>query len=152
MRISRLALFAVGTLALASCGEQKADPEAIAQAEDKATQQAAADGKIECALADVTDFTRVCETALITGPDGDILEIRHPDGGFRRFKFVPGRGVEPAEGFDITTVTTIGTNMIEVNSAGDKYRLPAKVKAKVEAAAETSDKASANATEEPDAG
>jgi len=136
MRISKGVLMLFSGLAIASCGEQKADPEVIAEAENKATEQAAADGKIECALADVTDFTRVCETELITGPDGDILVIRHPDGGFRRFKFVPGRGVEPAEGFDITTVTTIGADMIEVNSAGDRYRLPAKVKAKPEEPAE----------------
>ena len=130
MKIFRLAFLATAGLALASCDAQKADPKIMAEAEEKAAKEAAADGKIECALADVTDFTRVCDTELITGPDGDILVIRHPDGGFRRFKFVPGRGVEPAEGYDPTTVTTIGTNLIEVNSGGDRYRLPAQVKAK----------------------
>jgi hypothetical protein len=131
MKILRLALLAATGLALASCEEQKADPTMIAEAENKAAKEAAADGKIECALAAATDFFRVCETELITGPDGDILVIRHPDSGFRRFKIVPGRGVEPAEGFDPTTVTTVGTNMIEVNSGGDRYRLPAQVKAKL---------------------
>jgi hypothetical protein len=128
MKISRLAFWAATGLLLVSCDEQKADPKIMAEAEDNAAKEAAADGKIECALDEGADFTRACETELITGPDGDILVIRHPDGGFRRFRFVPGRGVEPAEGFDPTTVTTIGTSMIEVNSGGDRYRLPAQVK------------------------
>ncbi len=129
MRISRTGLCLLGTVALVACEEQKADPKAIEDAESTATQQAAEDGKIDCALADVTDFTRVCETERIAGPDGQILVIRHPDGGFRRFRVLTdGRGLEAAEGFDPTSITVLDDGFIEVSSAGDRYRLPAQVK------------------------
>ncbi|MEE9433953.1 MAG: hypothetical protein V3V15_06910 [Sphingorhabdus sp.] len=131
MRISDFVFLILATVAVTACGEQEADPKALENAEQAATEQAAEDGKIDCALADVTDFTRVCETERIAGPDGQILVIRHPDGGFRRFNVLTdGRGLEPAEGFDPTSITILDNGFIEVNSGGDRYRLPAKVKAK----------------------
>lgn len=129
--------FVVGAaLALASCG--KSNDEALKAAEQDAAQEAADDGKVECALAGSADFRRVCTTDRIAGRDGQILVLRHPDGGFRRFKVLTdGRGLAPAEGFDETHIKVIEGGFIEVTSSDDRYRLPATIKADEAAPAKT---------------
>ena len=56
--------------------------------------------------------------------------VRHPDGGFRRFKILTdGRGLSPADGFDADfKITVMANGMIEVKSVDDVYRLPAAIK------------------------
>jgi hypothetical protein len=137
----KLALIATTTIMLASCGGEKST---LAEAEKSADKQAAADGKIECALAGKLDFNRVCSTERVTGPDGQLLVIRNPDGGFRRFKILGGgKGLEPADGFDDGfKIKLNGTEMIEVASGDDLYRLPAAIKP-AEAKAEVAPKESA---------
>jgi hypothetical protein len=123
----KLAFIVTSTLLLASCGGTKST---LAEAEKSADNQAAADGKIECALAGKPDFNRVCSTERVTGPEGQLLVIRNPDGGFRRFKILGGgKGLEPADGFDDNfKIKLNGTEMIEVASGDDLYRLPAAIK------------------------
>jgi hypothetical protein len=66
----------------------------------------------------------------MSGPDGTILTMRHPSGGFRRLLVTrDGRGVVAADGADPAAVAVIADNRIEVTVAGDRYRLPATVKA-----------------------
>lgn len=117
----------VATIGLASCGGNEAED--LKEAESEAAEQAAIDGKIECALAGAATFESTCTTERIAGADGQILIIRHADGGFRRFRILTdGRGLAPAEGFDETKIALIENGMIEVSSGDDKYRLPAQIK------------------------
>ncbi|MFC4292151.1 hypothetical protein ACFOWX_06960 [Sphingorhabdus arenilitoris] len=112
---------------LSACN--KGDDKALEKAEEQAAQQAADNGKIECALAGATEFTRSCESERIAGPNGQIAVIRHPDGGFRRFKILTdGKGLAAAEGADLVKITPISGDEIEVAIADDRYRLPANVK------------------------
>jgi hypothetical protein len=112
---------------LAGCGGDGAA--SLEQAEKDAGDQAARDGKIECALAGSDNFERICTTEQIAAPDGKILFIRHADGGFRRFNILTdGRGLSPADGFDETRIRLLDANMIELTSGDDKYRLPAQIK------------------------
>jgi len=116
------------TLSLAACGGNEA--ESLEQAEASADEAAALDGKVECALAGSTNFERTCTTERIANADGQLLVIRHADGGFRRFRILTdGRGLAPADGFDETKIALIENGMIEVSSGDDKYRLPAQIKA-----------------------
>lgn len=121
-------LLASISVLLASCGgDPKADLKA---AEGEAANEAALEGKIECALAGKTDFDRKCTTERVSGPEGQLLVIRHPDGGFRRFNILTdGRGLAPADGFDADfKIKILPNGMIEVRSVDDIYRLPAAIK------------------------
>jgi hypothetical protein len=130
MQISRFAAILLAPAMLLSCN--KTDTESLEQAEkaeQAADETAINDGKIECALAGAKDFTRVCETERIAGPAGQVLVIRHPNGGFRRFKVLTdGRGLAPAEGADATSIKILNTGEIELASGDDLYRLPAQIK------------------------
>ncbi len=116
-------------LLLAACGSDTTDSD-LKAAEDQAAQDAAAAGKIECALAGSTSFNRNCSTERVSGAEGQLLVVRHPDGGFRRFKILTdGRGLTPADGVDPDfKLTVMGDGMIEVRSSEDIYRLPAAIK------------------------
>jgi hypothetical protein len=116
-------------LFLAACGGDSSDAD-LKAAEGEAAQDAAKAGKIECALAGSTGFDRNCTTERISGPEGQLLVIRHPDGGFRRFKILTdGRGLAPADGIDPDfKLNVMGNGMIEVRSVDDVYRLPADIK------------------------
>ena len=128
MPIYKFLIIAAMVLGIAACG--KNDKAAFDQAEKSASKEAALDGKIECALAGSSTFDRVCTTDKISGPEGQILVIRHPDGGFRRFNILTdGRGLSPAEGFDETKITILSSGLIELKSGDDLYHLPAQIKA-----------------------
>jgi hypothetical protein len=127
MPIFKFAVPLVLALSLAACGGNEADD--LKNAESDAANEAARDGKIECALAGSSAFERSCTTEQIAGNNGKILVIRHPDGGFRRFDILTdGRGLAPTDGFDETKISLLDGGMIEVSSGDDKYRLPAQIK------------------------
>ncbi len=127
MQISKSILLCALTLGVSACGGN--ETETLKEAEASADEAAALDGKIECALAGSAGFERTCTTERIAGADGQILVIRHADGGFRRFKILTdGRGLAPADGFDETKISLLENGMIEVSSGDDKYRLPAQIK------------------------
>ncbi len=116
------------SLALSACG---GDPEAdLLAAESETAEEAARQGKIECALAGSAGFNRNCTTERVSGAEGQMLVVRHPDGGFRRFKILTdGRGLMPADGFDADfKIKVLANGMIEVRSVDDIYRLPAAIK------------------------
>ena len=126
--ISKYSFSASLCLFLAACGS---DPEAdLKAAEDETAEEAALQGKVECALAGSTDFSRNCTTERVSGPEGQMLVVRHPDGGFRRFKILTdGRGLLPADGTDPDfKIKVLANGMIEVRSVDDTYRLPAAIK------------------------
>jgi hypothetical protein len=116
------------SLALSACGGDT-DADLLA-AEGETAEEAALQGKIECALAGSTEFNRNCTTERVSGAEGQMLVVRHPDGGFRRFKILTdGRGLSPADGFDADfKITVMANGMIEVKSVDDVYRLPAAIK------------------------
>ena len=127
MQTSKYAMILCATLLVSACN--KTDQESLAQAEKGADDGALNDGKIQCALASGKTFTRVCETERIAGPGGQILVIRHPNGGFRRFKVLTdGRGLAAAEGADPTSIKILNTGEIELSSGDDLYHLPAQIK------------------------
>ena len=133
MPISKAICLLAATLSLAACGGTES--ESLQQAEASADEAAALDGKVECALAGSNIFERTCTTERIANADGQMLVIRHADGGFRRFRILTdGRGLAPADGFDETKIALIENGMIEVTSGDDKYRLPAQIKASEPAA------------------
>lgn len=121
----RLAL--VPLLLLAAC--DAAGPSQTEQALAKADARAAEDGRIACALAGAATFRRECIVERVAGPEGMILTIRAPDGGFRRLLVTQdGRGVIAADGSVPAVVSVAGDRQIEVELDGDRYLLPATVK------------------------
>ena len=128
MRTAPMILIASLGLALSACGS---DPEAdLLAAEGETAEEAALQGKVECALEGNTEFNRNCTTERVSGPEGQMLVVRHPDGGFRRFKILTdGRGLLPADGIDPDfKIKVLPNDMIEVRSVDDTYRLPAAIK------------------------
>ena len=131
--ISKYAAVTLLLASLAGCGGDS--PASMEQTEKGASDQAARDGKIACALAGSDTFERTCTTEQIAGQDSKMLVIGHPDGGFRRFNILTdGRGLAPADGFDETRIRVLGANRIELSSGDDKYRLPAQIKGQVNTA------------------
>lgn len=128
-QIFRRPLIGLLLLAIAGCGDGSDNDKAIRDAEKAADNDAAEGGRIECALAGSTSFVRTCTADRISGPSGQILVLRHPDGGFRRFQVLTdGRGLAPADGFDETHIKVLDNGTIELSSGDDKYRLPARIK------------------------
>jgi hypothetical protein len=105
-------------LATGACGSKPADPFGAADAD-----------RIECRVGTAADFDRACVVERTSGPEGLVLTIRHPDGGFRRLLVTTdGRGVVAADGAEPATVSVEGGDGIVVAVGGDTYRLPATVK------------------------
>ncbi len=125
MRISSILVL---PLLLTGC-ENRPDNAVLAEAEQRATDQAGDDGKIECAIDGESDFARDCLTERLSGEGGVTMIIRHPDGGFRRFNVLTdGRGLEAADGFDKAKISIVEDGRILVSVGPDKYLLPAQIK------------------------
>ncbi len=125
LRISSLAAL----LLIPACSQEPANTQALAVAEANQASEAADDGLINCAVDGAEAFARTCTLDRQQTASGLILTIRHPDGGFRRFKVVgDGRGVVAADGAEPADVAITGTDEIEVGVGDDHYRLPATVK------------------------
>ncbi len=125
MRIFRPLLL---LLAFAAC-DNRPDNDVLAEVEERAAAQPADDGRIECAINGDTSFTRGCETERLSGEDGVTLIIRHPDGGFRRFRVLTdGRGLEAADGSVPARIEIVENDKIRVSIGPDRYILPARMK------------------------
>ena len=128
MFLRTFSLFALA-LAVAACGNANGD-KAKSRAEATARSKAANGELIDCAVSGFTTFSRTCTVERDYSGKDLMLTIRHDDGGFRRFKVMKdGRGLSVADGAEPALIQTIGDSQIEVAVAGDKYRLPATVKA-----------------------
>ena len=125
--MSRISL-AAPLLLLASCGDPDAATErALARGEEKAAEA----GLVDCAVEGAAGFERACTIERLSGPEGTSLVLHHPSGGFRRLLVAKdGRGVVAADGADPALVSILSGDRIEVAVAGDRYRLPARVKGK----------------------
>ena len=85
---------------------------------------------IDCRLADAKGFEQICTVERTDSPDGPVLVVRGPDGGFRRLLIVKdGRGVIAADGAEPVEVRPAGGGHVDVAAGGMVYRLPAKVTA-----------------------
>ncbi|MEA3043770.1 MAG: hypothetical protein QOH47_1608 [Sphingomonadales bacterium] len=101
---------------LASCGS----PPAVAP-----------DHWIDCRPQGEAAFARACTVEAFDSDDGRLLTIRKPDGGFRRLRVTTdGSGVVAADGAERTRVAILPGNLIEVEIGGDRFRLPAQVRAR----------------------
>ena len=111
--------FALAALALAACGDA-----------NRASAGADPDSRIECRSGDAVGFERICTLESVETADGRILTIRKADGGFRRLRVAAGGGVVAADGAERARVTPLPGDRIEVAIGGDRFRLPATVRAR----------------------
>lgn len=82
-----------------------------------------------CARGGSSDFARDCTLDRVTSPQGLVLTVGHPDGGFHRLLVTKdGRGVIAADGAEAAKVSIVGADQIEVALGEDRYRLPATIK------------------------
>lgn len=89
------------------------------------------DTRIDCRPQGEAAFARACTVETFDSDDGAILTIRKPDGGFRRLRVTTdGQGVVAADGAERARVTILPGNLIEVEIGGDRFRLPAQVRAR----------------------
>ena len=117
-------------LALSACNthDQTATTKALARVEADQRARAEDDGMVLCARGGDA-LTRSCTVEQTAGPDGLILTVRHPDGGFHRLLATrDGRGVVAADGAETARVGIVGSDGIDVRLGDDHYRLPATVK------------------------
>ncbi len=107
---------------LAGCGGEA--PSLQNQSGAAADAATVDDGKADCALAGSGDWARDC----LVERAGDMLTLRHPDGGFRRFRVLAdGRGLEAADGAEAAKLSILDDKRIEVVAGDDRYRLPARM-------------------------
>jgi len=123
-----LRIFAIAApplLLLAGCSDRP-DNGDMAEAEARASRDAADDGRIECALEGAKLFDRTCTVQEMNGADGTVLIVGRGDTGYRRLLITTdGRGVISADGAEPAKVTIAGEKLIEVAIGADRYRLPA---------------------------
>jgi hypothetical protein len=126
LRISSTLLVAATLAGVAGCSSEQPDNEVLAEVEAEQVRDAAAAGRIPCALGGAERFRIDCTMDRIASADGETLVLGRPDAGFRRFRVVTdGRGVIAADGAEPATVRIVEDGMIEVTVAQDRYRLPA---------------------------
>ena len=93
-----------GVVALASCSPNPPSP---------------AGETIACALDGAADFAQVC----VLERDGPRFLIRRPDGGFRRFEPIEGRGLRSIDGADAAILVPLADGSTEIAIDGDRYRV-----------------------------
>lgn len=115
---------AIALVALAGCGQEASKPGNLVGATEETAATPADDGKADCRIGGAEEWARDCTVER----EGEILTIRHADGGFRRFRVLAdGRGLEAADGAEPAVVKIVGNQRIEVAAGADRYRLPARI-------------------------
>jgi hypothetical protein len=128
MRIfdARTATVGALILALAACSSEPDNGE-LAAVEATQTRDAAAAGRVYCALGGAEAFALNCTMEQIASNEGTIIVLGRQDVGYRRFRITTdGTGVAAADGAEPAVVALIDNGMIEVTVAEDRYRLPAR--------------------------
>jgi len=85
---------------------------------------AAGDAVIDCALASAASFTHDCTVERSREDGARLLTVRHPDGGFRRFRVVDGGSLVVADGAEAVAVAR-NSQGLDASIDGDRYRFPA---------------------------
>jgi hypothetical protein len=81
--------------------------------------------RIECAIGPGGEFGPDCLVEKAESDGVQLLVVRHPDGGFRRFeKLGDGRGLRVMDGSDEARLS-FTDNVLEVTVGDDAYRFPA---------------------------
>jgi hypothetical protein len=129
LQISRAMLLLGIAAGISGCSGEQPDNAVLAEVEAEQVRDAAAAGRIPCALEGAERFRMDCTMDRMAGAEGETLVLGRPDAGFRRFRVVAdGRGVVAADGAEPATVRIVEDGMIEVTVAQDRYRLPATLK------------------------
>jgi len=113
-----------GCLLLAACGGESDKLGNDVQPTQAQPSAPVDDGKADCAIGVDAAWARDC----LIERAGEMLTIRHPDGGFRRFRVLAdGRGLEAADGAEMARLQIVEAGLVEIRIGGDRYRLPVKV-------------------------
>lgn len=114
----------LAALSTAACGRAKPDDATFTRTE---TAARAAAGEVLCARGQAP-LEKICTLARAQTPQGLILTIGYPNGGFRRLRVTTdGRGVIAADGAEPAGVQLAGDDAIDVRIADDHFRLPATI-------------------------
>ncbi|WP_128892754.1 hypothetical protein [Erythrobacter sp. HKB08] len=84
---------------------------------------------VECALGEGSEFGPDCFIEFAEVEGATQVVIRHPDGGFRRFRVQSDlSGLEALDGADVATNSLGGDpQRLEVVVGTDRYRLPVRL-------------------------
>ena len=111
----RISSFALPLFALSACSQAEVQE----QAEEGATA-------IDCAIGPGSQFGPHCLVERASDGETQLLVVRHPDGGLRRFEILPGgAGLAAFDGADEAEQDLDG-DVLAVTVAGDRYRFPAR--------------------------
>lgn len=115
-------------LLVAGC-DRAPDNGELAAAEARGSRDAAANGRIDCALEGAELFDRTCTLEEMSSAEGTVLIVGRETTGYRRLRIATdGSGVVAADGAEPAKVAIVGDGMIEVTVGADRYRLPANTK------------------------
>jgi len=116
-------------LLVASCGGPP--PAEKGSSASASATRPEADDRVDCRIEGSTAFEHNCIVETSDEPGNRLLTIRKPDGGFRRLQVTTdGSGVIAADGAEMAVVTLLPGDRIEVAIGGDRFRLPARVRAR----------------------
>lgn len=117
-RISSLAL----TLVLVGCGgpPEQVSPGNATAADGTGTPAGAPVERVACGA----DLAQTCTVERVPDGDGQLLTLRHADGGFRRLRIARDGGVSAADGAEPATIVAPGADGVEVTIGDSRYRLP----------------------------
>jgi hypothetical protein len=89
---------------------------------DNVSESVAAADRIECAIGEGAAFANNC---ALERAEGNVLVLRHEDGGFRKLTLDADGMIDTADGAGGITLTPMPDGRTEVVIGPDKYRLPA---------------------------
>jgi len=82
------------------------------------------DDLIDCATGSAAGFAHDCAVERTVQDGAVVLIVRHPDGGFRRFKVVDGgQSLAAADGAEALAIAA-NADRLDVSVDGDRYRIP----------------------------
>jgi hypothetical protein len=99
---------------MAGCASEPATENVVATA-------APAD-RIECAIGEGAAMANSC---ALERSEGNVLVLRHEDGGFRKLTLEADGTIDTADGADGLELTPMPDGRTEIVIGADKYRLPA---------------------------
>ena len=119
--IGRMPLLLSSILMIAACTEQGPDDPTSGRSDSVPGEETVA-----CAIGPGSDFASRCPVERATSEDGNVLVVRHPGGGFRRFLLdEKGAGLTALDGADVARGELQG-GMLVLSVGEDRYRFPAR--------------------------